>query len=462
MSRPPGAPAAALLLLATACGPSVEPPTRPLAWAQLDPLVRELVDDGIRIVENALASPEAWYQLGMIEEANGLYGEAQTSYERVLALRPDDARALHRLAAVQERTGDLALAADTMARAADAAPDFPASWWRLAWWSLDLGRIDEAESALARARALAPDDVAVRLGAVRVALARRDAAAARAALAQGDLLRGEAAGYALHLSSAALRMQGDLAAAAAAAARADAASLALADPWSAEMERFRTGYAAMSVQAGRDVRARRFGRAEPLLREILKNAPDDPRATNLLAVCRLEQGAPDEAAALLEELLRDAPDETMAAVNLARALERSPTATPEALAAADQHLRRAIEARPDDCGMWRVLAELALRRGRPAEALAALDRASALDPRALDVRVYAGYAALTAGDAVGALERFRALRADAPELAEARFGEAAALIAAGEEEDARRALDALAGEDPARVARLRQALDGAR
>lgn len=435
-------------------------PSRPADFEALDPLVQERLEEELAAVREHRRSPAAWRRLAAFEEANGLFGAAERAYEQALVLGPGDAQALHRLACVLERTGDLERAAQTMARATEAEPYYPASWWWLAWWRLDLGELEAAEAALAHARALAPEAPAVRLVAVRLALARRSPAEA-AALLDAELLAGPSAPYAHHLLAQALRQQGDLDGAERAAARADGRRPVFADRWSAEVQALETGYAALRLRAGRDLLARRFAEAEEKLRAILAHDPADARSWNMLATCRLELGDAAGAVEHAERVLALDPASREGAINLGRALLRSSPREPARLAEALDHAQALVVARPEDAGAWRVRASLAEALGRTDEALAALDAAAALEPEATDLRLQAAFVELKASRFEPALKRLQALQTTHPELDEAWFGAALTLLQAGRLEEARAALETLEtreGVDAARVAQLRAAL----
>jgi predicted Zn-dependent protease len=463
----PLAAAAGLLALAAAAYGGYElyqrtgpVPPRLADVTALDPLVRARIDAACAAVERRRRSHDAWMRLGRVYEANGFAGPAEACYRAVVAARPDDAEVLHRLACVEERGGDLERAAATMARAAAAAPREPASWIRLAWWSLDLGAVDRAAAALAEARALAPRDPGVLFAEVRLELARARPDEAAARLASEGLLAGEHAGYAQHLLALALRAGGDLAGAEAAHARSGGQRFTPDDAWAQAVRREETGFAALRLRAGRDVVARRFELAEPKLAQLLAHDPDDVHSLDLMAVCRLEQGDAAGALAYLDRLFALAPGHEEAAIHHARAVLRSGRAEPARLARADQMLRPVLERR-DDPELWRLLAALAEARADPAGVLAALDRVTALDPAAADMRLRAAYAALELGRFDDALARVRAVRETDATQHEAWYGETLTLLRAGRSAEARTALDALAarpGVDAARVARLRAEL----
>ena len=450
--------AAAGWMLYQRTGPA---PTRPADFEALDPLVQRLLEREIAHVNLWRRSPDAWLRLGMAEEANSLYGEAERCYEQSLLFRPGHAKTLHRLACAEERLGDLAEAADTMQRAADAGPREAVSWWRLAGWRIDLGQLAEAEAALAHARELAPTEPAVAFARVRLALAAKSPDEAVRLLRDGGLLEGADAPYAQNLLAAALRQQGDLEGAARAAVEADGRGPRLADPWTAEVERFETGYAALLLRAGRDVLARRFVEAQGRLEEILAHDPADVRSLNMLAVCRLEQGDPAGALVLAQRVLALQPDHYEGTTVYVRALLGQRNAAPERLREASERLARVQDARPADPNAWRLRALLASALHETEQELAALERAIALEPNAPELRLRAGYKALELQRFDDALARFLALQREPAAPTEAWFGEVTTRLRLGDVSGARAALQRLserADADPVRLALLRESI----
>lgn len=441
-------------------------PVLPADLAALDPLVRRRIEEEVGNVSRRRRSSDAWLRLGMVYEANGLFGDAARCYEQVLVASPAHAKALYRLASAEERLGDLARAAETMTRAAEADPTHAASWWRLAWWRIELGELEPAASALARAEALAPADPAVRLAQVRLRIARGLPGEAIALLEDQGLLRGEQASHAQHLLAMALRRQGDLEGAAEAQARSDGRKLSFSDAWDLEMQQQVTGHAALLLRAGRDVQVGRYAEAQRALEEVVAaRAAPDAGTLNMLAVCRLELGDAAGALVLLRRVLTREPDHRDGAINLVRALLRQGTKEPGVLTEAQERLLRVVAGRPDDGGAWRALAALAEARGQPAEALVALDRAGELDPAATDVRLKAAYVALQLRRFEQALARFQDLQERTPELTEAWFGTVATLIHAERTDEARAALERLAQRpdaDPRRLAQLSESLEAKR
>lgn len=99
-----------------------------------------------------------WYRL------EGNAARALAGYQRAVALartgndRVEQALALSGLGRAQSERGDLSAARQTLARAAELAPDLPAVQGERAAASLEAGNVPEAREAIQRALALAGDD----------------------------------------------------------------------------------------------------------------------------------------------------------------------------------------------------------------------------------------------------------------------------------------------------------------
>lgn len=439
-------------------------PIRPAEFSELDPLVQQRLDDEIARANWRRHSPAAWLRLGMMFEANGLLGNAAGCYEHALSLRPDDARALHRLACVHERFGDLDRAVGLMERSAEHDPSNLGTWWRLLWWRTDLGDHDGAVEAYTAASAINATSPAVQLGAVRLDLAQHQPSRAIARLEDANLLEGTHAPFAHHLLAVARRQQGDRDAAGAAHAHSDGTRPRFSDPWTDEMQAMQTGYAAMRLVAGADVRAGRYADAERNLKTIIDHDPNDIRSLNMLAVCRIKRGDPAGAIPILRDALKLQPAHFGTAVNFARAVLDLPkdSVTPELRNEAFERLLDVTEARPDDANGWRMLAALAEARATVQPMIAALDRVAVLEPHASDVRLKAAYATLRLGHTNSALQRFRGIQHDFPDETEAWFGIVTTFAHAQRIADARAALEELARRpdaDPQRLAQLRAAIN---
>lgn len=131
--------------------------------------------------------------------------------------------------------------------------------------------------------------------------------------------------------------------------------------------------------------------ALPHLRRAAALCPDDATIRHALGLCLYRRGAPEEAVDHLRHAVAAAnPDfaETLGAclMTLLRPDEAEP------------HLRRVAEARPDDPTAWANLGAALVDVNRCEEAIAACDRALAVDPEHVEAHMSRALAHLLAGD----------------------------------------------------------------
>lgn len=133
----------------------------------------------------ALAAPgvdmsaEAFFRAALTFHDNGEDGKAEELCEMGLSLHPDDASCMTALAMLRQKNGDLAAAADLLARAGDASAAGSEVFLLRNRTLAGLGRHDEALEAYRNGLAAEPDnaDLWCGLGAVLRSLARNDEAA---------------------------------------------------------------------------------------------------------------------------------------------------------------------------------------------------------------------------------------------------------------------------------------------
>jgi tetratricopeptide (TPR) repeat protein len=133
-------------------------PANELALRSLgeDLVAQGKADAALRRVDAALAAQADRASLhelrGSVLARTGRTADAQTAYEKALALDAGSARALAGLGVLRSEAGDLAGAIDLLDRAAKAAPSDPTPAYQAAQLLLAAGRTDESE---ARLRAIA-------------------------------------------------------------------------------------------------------------------------------------------------------------------------------------------------------------------------------------------------------------------------------------------------------------------
>jgi tetratricopeptide (TPR) repeat protein len=143
-------------------------------------------------------------------------------------------------------------------------------------------------------------------------------------------------------------------------------------------------------------------RARSIYERILKQDPDNAEATNLLALCFLEQNYPKRALTLLERAISLAPSEARYHLNLSDCHDRLGDQA-ASLAAIDAGL----SITPDDAGLLRARAQRLLAAGRTEEAIGAFDKAVRAAPQDTDLLADYGHVLLLAGQFEQAAKVFR-------------------------------------------------------
>lgn len=332
--------------------------------------------------------------------------EALADLDRAIALRPDAAWLRLKRAEVLIRAGQLREAIDDARRAVALAPAWGEAWGGLGWMLMRIDEVDEASAALERGVALAPEVVRLRHWLAECHLRRRDPRAvveAERALA----LLPEDIPARLVLAAASLRLEGDAA------------------------------------------RARRE------LEAVLRASPRQPEALALLAEALQVEGDLPRARARAEEALAVDPANVTALLMRAQGRVRE-----HDLAGARADVGRVLELAPGRAEAWLVLAAIERLEGAPGAALAASARAAAAAPRHGKVRLEAGVIHAELGQARAALAHFDA----ALELGErqAHVGRGVARLQLGELDPALADAEAgLAAGDPSGLL-LRAMVHGAR
>ncbi|MCB9545059.1 MAG: tetratricopeptide repeat protein [Myxococcales bacterium] len=244
-------------------------------------------------------------------------------------------------------------------------PDDPRLLANLGRALLDQDRPVEALPVLQRAEGLEPSDPAVQalLAAAYLALDNTRAAAAplRALIARGDA---EAPVYGM-LATVLLR---------------DGEAVAAIDVLEAGLARFPTDEPLQRAHILALGRGGQGARAVEAAERFAAREPDDASRHTLLGDVASEVGRPDVAERAYRRALALTPDDGRALNNLAWMLRGRPSARDEALALA----KRAVAQEPLSDASWDTLAEVHFLLGDVAAAVAAIDRAIALNPRRAD------------------------------------------------------------------------------
>ncbi|RPH56101.1 tetratricopeptide repeat protein, partial [bacterium] len=152
------------------------------------------------------------------------------------------------------------------------------------------------------------------------------------------------------------------------------------------------------------IRRSRPADAERTLRDVLARHPEDPQALELLALARAAQGNADDAIEILRRVLAlpSISDRAEAEYNLARLLT-----VRGRVEEAEEHLKKAVAARPNLVTAWYHLGEIRAGLGRNDEALPCWRRALEIDPTHTKSYLSLARALLAAGDRDEALRLLR-------------------------------------------------------
>ncbi|HEY2201431.1 MAG TPA: tetratricopeptide repeat protein [Solirubrobacteraceae bacterium] len=353
--------------------------------------------------------------------------------ERAVHLSPSDSDAVSALAAVYSETGQPERAVTLLSSAIERAPEASALRQFLAGMYVARGEDKLAETQLREVVQIRPKELAPRLqlAALYTRTQRLDEAERTLGKATADLSSSEQAklayadflvNHSTEKSEESLRaliaqdprnldLQLALGALEQRAGRAPEAvatyqAIITRDPEGPKSMAARDRIAAIDVVAGRKSEAR------SLLAEALERNPQDNDALVLRANLALGDGDPVSAIADLRVVLRDQPRSVSTLRSLARAhlANRSP-------ALAEESLRTALAAAPQDVGVRVDLGELLARTQRADEAAALLEETVKTSPAGAAVRTALIEAYLDKGDlaaARGAAEQLKSARPGLP------------------------------------------------
>jgi tetratricopeptide (TPR) repeat protein len=437
--RPRVAPRIFLLaLLAAAC--SREPQgVGPVPRFETGAVDAEAAAMILRCVEEAEQSPEdaaARGRLGLAYDANGAPRAALAAFRQAAALDPTEPRWSYHLARMQAATGDLrgALASIDTALGLDSTYA-PAHLWR-GEWCLDAGRIDEAEKSFRDASRLEPDGTAAGVGLSRVHIQRGED---RAAIEILEGILGRVAGdpYIYQLLGIALRRAGDEDLAREAYRRAtNPARPEWPDPWTAERDAYRVGFAAELDRAIALASGEEFGRGIEILERLRTDHPEDVALLSNLGAAYCKTGRLPEGIEALEAAVRQRPGHFVSLVNLSQAYEA--TGRPdEALRVAED----AVEEHPWLAHAHVRRGQVLARIGRKEDALESFRTARRLDGRSTTSLFWAGVLRCELGRWGEAVRDFEGVLAEDPRLVGTHTWLARARAEAGDLAGARASLD---------------------
>ncbi len=398
---------AAATLLACNTPPAVPEglaPTGATALPTLEPPIVEDIDaiglDALAVaniqeaVAELRAEPDAWIRwlrLGMLYHANEILPEARISYERAVALSPEQPKPYYYLGLLHGQLGELDEALDAMHKAVEQAEGLPIVHWRLGFLLLESGDPDGAAEAFERALSIDPNSEAALLGAGRAAEQLGQPGEALRHLEQA-LAVGEAInrGHTHRLLAGVYQRLGREEAAERSLALAEASNPIYDDPWASELVALRTSISSRRDRALRLLEGGREAEALTMLQALVQEAPDDPLALEALGVVYARLGQVDRAEPIFERLTVEHPDLVSGPENLARALLIRAQAQGQAgdeqgaenlLSRGIEQIDRAIDLAPERATALGLRGDLLREAGRYDEAAAAYRAAAELDRR---------------------------------------------------------------------------------
>jgi tetratricopeptide (TPR) repeat protein len=129
---------------------------RPHDASQLEPQLRDYVEEKVAWVLQNPRDPTRQAALGIVYAANALWREARSAFANVARLNPNEPLALLYVAIATQELGELDKATELFRQCTTQFPDFPQGFWRLGDALLRQGAFDEAEPAFRRLTQLAP------------------------------------------------------------------------------------------------------------------------------------------------------------------------------------------------------------------------------------------------------------------------------------------------------------------
>ena len=395
--------------------------------------VRRQVASAVAAVDERPASAAAWGRLGSLYDLYELDAAALECYARARELDPDDFGWAYFTALVLER-GEATLAEVETAfdEAIALDPSYVAARYRYGLALLDRGEGERALAVLRQVAERRPDLALAHRGVGSALLALDRPAEAIEPLERALELHPTDRAAATSLADA-LRRTGaaERAAEVAAAVPAEATLPDLPDPVRGRLGRLGVDPDSSIGRAQEAMARREFARAVPDLLRFLEALPDHAIARYFLGTCYYNTGKPKQAIEQFELAL--AADDTIPeAHHLLASLLAERGRRDEAL----EHMRRALELRPDDARLQGQIGLALAQLGDLAGGIAGLARAAELEPHDVGALHNLGTALMRDGQWAAAAERFReALRLE-PGSADSHYNLGTALEHFGKREAA--------------------------
>lgn len=346
-------------------------------------------------------------ELAFLYHANGFFREAEQVQRGLHALEPRNADWLYLLADVFHSVGDMAGTEEFLAQTVERDPKHHVAHLKLADLLFKQGRTEVAARHYAARLALVPRDPYARFGLARIALYRRDVAAARREL-EWIVTHCPDFPTAHNVLAEIYEQAGEPRRAAEERERGLNAGRfrAVEDPslerlyaWSCDPYRLEV-LGAMRMQVGQ------LQQSLPFYEKAVELAPRDGPARDALAEVYLQLGRFDDARVALDAGIAATPDYPPLYSTLAGLLRRQSEHT-EAIAI----LRRGLRTLPESPELYNDIGISLEAAGRLAEALEAYREATRLNPNFPEAHLNLGLCLLAAGETHAAQQSLdRALR----------------------------------------------------
>ncbi|MBK8862462.1 MAG: PEP-CTERM system TPR-repeat protein PrsT [Betaproteobacteria bacterium] len=376
----------------------------------LEPLLRAFPND-MRVVQLA----------GVTELRLNSLSQAEAHLGRVVKAQPNERLPRQLLARIYNRTGQPGKAMEVLRPIVDSTHADSTSLTLAGEALLQTGDLARAEAAFARATKVNPQ-----------------ATTARAALALGQVARGNTAAGFAELEAAAAADTGIRSNMALIAARLRSKDIPGALKAIDALEKKQPDSpVAHTLRGSALMQKRDMAAATASFEKALQIDPQFYAATAGLASIELAAGRPEGAQKRFEDLLKLDPKNTRALLGLAELKARTGGTKEEVTAAITQ----AVKANPGEAGPRVLLVNHLLGLGDAKAALAAAQEASAALPNSVEVMEVLGMAQLAAGQGRQAVTTFSQLAALRPDRPEPQLRLAEAHLAVKDLKEARRALD---------------------
>ncbi|MCE2541122.1 MAG: tetratricopeptide repeat protein [Acidobacteria bacterium] len=396
---------------------AVERPLEPVVLpdlAQISDSVREQIESRWRPVDSlqaagrapAASAAETYGALGMVLMAAELPGAAVPAFRNAQALAPAEVRWPYYLAHLHRDAGALDEAADRFEAALRLQPDDMAVLVWLGDVRLAQGDAEAAEPLFARALQLYPDSLSARFGLARVALMREEFEPAARGLE--EILELEPAATAAHypLGQAYLRL-GEPERAQEHLRQREAADIRPADPLMAALDRLLESAQAYETRGIEALNREDWDGAVAAFRRGLEMDPDDAELRHRLGTALYLRGDRGTARTELEQAAADAPELPQAHYSLGVLLQEEGRHREAA-----ERFAAALRARSSYTEARLRLADSLRRSNDPEGALAQYRQASLVNPNLVE-------AAFGEAMALVVLRRWAAARARLEQALEA-------------------------------------------